>query len=48
MCERLVKIGAGVVRHGRWIIFQMVETMVWRGLFQQRFDAIAALPPIRR
>ena len=48
--DRLVKIGAQIVRHGRSIILQMAEVMVSRGLFQQILDAIAALrplPPVR-
>lgn len=48
--DRLVKIGAKIVRHGRSITFQMAEVMVSRGLFQHILDAIAAprpLPPAR-
>ena len=44
--DRLVKIGARIVRHGRSITFQMAEVMVSRGLFQQILDAIAALRPL--
>ena len=44
--DRLVKIGAKIVRHGRLIMFQMAEVMVSRGLFQQILDAIAALRPL--
>jgi hypothetical protein len=43
--DRLVKIGAKIVRHGRSITFQMAEVMVSRDLFQQILDAIGALPP---
>jgi hypothetical protein len=43
--DRLVKIGAKIVRHGRSIAFQMAEVMVPRALFQQILDAIAALRP---
>ena len=32
--EKLVKIGAKVVRHGRYVIFQMAEVAVPRELFQ--------------
>ncbi|MGH7069314.1 MAG: transposase, partial [Acetobacteraceae bacterium] len=32
--ERLVKIGARIVRHGRPVVFQMAEVMVPRALFQ--------------
>ena len=43
--DRLVKIGARIVRHGRSITFQMAEVMIPRSLFQQILAAIAALPP---
>ena len=43
--DRLVKIGAKIVRHGRSITFQMAEVMVSRGLFQQILGAITALRP---
>jgi hypothetical protein len=43
--DRLVKIGAKVVRHGRSITFQMAEVMVSHDLFKQILDAIAALRP---
>jgi hypothetical protein len=48
--ERLVKIGARIVRHGRTITFQMAEVMVPRDLFKTILGAIAALrplPPVR-
>ena len=48
--DRLVKIGAKIVRHGRSITFQMAEVMVPRALFQKILAAIAALrplPPVR-
>jgi hypothetical protein len=44
--DRLVKIGAKIVRHGRSITFQMAEVMVSRGLFQEILDAIATLRPL--
>ena len=44
--DRLVKIGAKIVRHGRSITFQMAEVMVPRALFQQILDAITALRPL--
>jgi hypothetical protein len=44
--DRMVKIGAKIVRHGRSITFQMAEAMVPRGLFQQILAAIAALRPL--
>jgi hypothetical protein len=43
--QRLVKIGARIVRHGRSVTFQMAEVMVSRSLFQQILAAIAALRP---
>ena len=43
--DRLAKIGAKIVRHGRSITFQMAEVMVPRALFQQILMAITALRP---
>jgi len=48
--DRLVKIGAKIVRHGSSITFQMAEVMVPRALFQKILDAIVMLrllAPIR-
>ena len=48
--DRLVKIGAEVVRHGRSIAIQMAEVAVPRALFQEILSATAALrlsPPAR-
>jgi hypothetical protein len=44
--DRMVKIGARIVRHGRSVTFQMAEVMVPRALFGQILDAIAALRPL--
>ena len=44
--DRLVKIGAKIVRHGRSIMFQMAEVMVPRAMFQKILAAIAALRPL--
>jgi hypothetical protein len=44
--DRLVKIGAKIVRHSRSITFQMAEVMVPRGLFEKILSAIAALRPL--
>jgi hypothetical protein len=44
--NRLVKIGARIVRHGRSVIFRMGEVAVPRGLFEQILAAIAALRPL--
>jgi hypothetical protein len=43
--EKLVKIGAKVVRHGRYVIFQMAEVAVPRGLFHEILRLIAELQP---
>lgn len=43
--DRLVEIGAKIVRHGRSIAFQMAGVMVPRALFRQILDAIAELRP---
>lgn len=46
--DRLDKIGAGIVRHGRSIAFQMAEVMVPRALFGKILTANAALRPLPR
>jgi hypothetical protein len=43
--QRLVKIGARIVRHGRSITFQLAEVVVSRSLVQQILAALAALRP---
>jgi hypothetical protein len=43
--EKLVKIGAKVVRHGRYVIFQMAEVAVPRELFHEILRLIAELRP---
>ena len=40
--EKLIKIGAKVVRHGRYITFQLAEVAVSRGLFAQILPAGSA------
>jgi Transposase DDE domain group 1 len=48
--DKLVKIGAKIVRHGRSIIFQMAEVIVPRELFQRILEMIHGLrpnPPVR-
>jgi hypothetical protein len=42
--ERVVKIGAKVVSHGRYAIFQMAEVAVPQELFARVLDRIALLP----
>ena len=41
--EKLVKIGAKVVRHGRYVIFQMAEVAVPRELFDKILRLIDGL-----
>lgn len=44
-----MKIGAGIVRHGRYVVFQLAEVAVARGLFDeilQRIDRLRAQPPV--
>ena len=45
--EKLVKIGARIVGHGRYVTFQMAEVAVPRGLFAEILRLIAQLraPP---
>ncbi len=43
--EKLVKIGAKVVRHGRYITFQLAEVAVSRSLFQKILSLIDDLRP---
>jgi hypothetical protein len=44
--EKVVKIGAKVVAHGRYAIFQMAEVAVPRELFRGILDRIAGLRPV--
>ena len=43
--EKLVKIGAKIVRHGRYVIFQMAEVAVPRDLFADILSRIDRLRP---
>ncbi len=43
--EKLVKIGAKVVRHGRYVTFQLTEIAVPRSIFQKVLDLIDDLRP---
>ena len=45
--EKLIKIGAKGVRHGRYITFQMAEVAVSRQMFAEMLSVIARLraPP---
>ncbi len=47
--ERLVKIGAKVVRHGRYVIFQLAEVAVPRNPFRDTLrliDGLRRSPPV--
>jgi Transposase DDE domain group 1 len=43
--EKVVKIGAKVIAHARYTVFQMAEVAVPRDLFRRVLDMIAALRP---
>ena len=43
--EKLIKIGAKVVSHGRYVAFQMAEVAIPRQMFQQILWLIAELRP---
>jgi len=43
--EKVVKIGAKVIGHGRYAIFQMAEVAVPRELFGRLLERIARLRP---
>jgi len=43
--EKLIKIGARIVTHGRYVTFQMAEVAVPRGLFAEILRLIAELRP---
>ena len=46
--EKLVKIGAKIVRHGRYVAFQMAEIAVPRDLFEEilrLIDGLRRSPP---
>jgi Transposase DDE domain group 1 len=47
LCEKLVKIGARIVRHGRYVVFQLAEVAVPRTLFAEilrRIDRLRGSP----
>jgi len=46
MREKLVKIGAKVVSHARYVTFQMAEVLVSKSLFQQILEKIHRLKPV--
>jgi Transposase DDE domain group 1 len=46
--EKLVKIGARIVRHGRYVVFQLAEVAVPRALFTEilrRIERLRLMPP---
>jgi hypothetical protein len=43
--EKLIKIGAKVVSHGRYVTFQLAEVAVPRGLFEKILRLIDELRP---
>jgi hypothetical protein len=45
--EKLVKIGARIVRHGRYVVFQLAEVAVPRALFAEILRRIDLLRPRR-
>jgi hypothetical protein len=47
MREKLVKIGARVVSHGRYVTFQMAEVLVSKSLFHEILERINHLKPVR-
>ena len=44
--EKLIKIGAKVVRHGGYLTFQLAEVAVSRGLFAKILGLIRHLRPL--
>ena len=43
--DKLVKIGARIVRHGRYVVFQLAEVAVPRALFAEILRRIERLRP---
>ena len=44
--EKLIKIGAKVVRHARYVTFQMAEVLVSRSMFYEILKRIGRLKPV--
>ena len=44
--EKLVKIGAKVTRHSRYVTFQLAEVAVTHALFERILSLIAGLRPL--
>ncbi len=45
--EKLIKIGAKIVRHGRYVTFQLAEVAIPRRLFAEILRLITGLRPRR-
>jgi hypothetical protein len=43
---KLIKIGAKVVKHARYVTFQMAEVLVSKRLFQEILEGIHRLKPV--
>jgi len=43
---KLIKMGAKVVRHSRYVIFEMAEVLVSKMLFQEILERIGRLKPV--
>ena len=43
---KLIKIGAKVIRHSRYVIFQMAEVLVSKRLFQEILERIHQSKPV--
>jgi hypothetical protein len=43
---KLIKIGVKVIRHSRYVIFQMAEVMVSKSLFHEILERISHLKPV--
>ncbi len=43
---KLIKIGAKVVKHARYVTFQMAEVMVSKRLFEEILERIHRLKPV--
>jgi hypothetical protein len=46
--DKLIKIGAKVVSHGRYVIFQMVEIAIARQMFEEILTAATTSGSVRR
>ncbi|MHC4464532.1 MAG: transposase, partial [Planctomycetota bacterium] len=44
--DKLIKIGAKVISHSRYVTFEMAEVMVSKRLFQEILERIGRLNPV--